>query len=120
MRLLVTGGAGFIGSTFVRPVLQGAEPTLVGAEVVVLEPNSPYSASKASGDLLACTHDLDVRITRCSNNYGPYQYPEKVIPLFVTNLLDGPSSATHPRSTSATGWPRRCAGMPSIGSGGSH
>ncbi|MGH3610071.1 MAG: dTDP-glucose 4,6-dehydratase, partial [Pseudonocardiaceae bacterium] len=58
-----------------------------------LEPNSPYSASKASGDLLARayarTHGMDVRITRCSNNYGPYQYPEKVIPLFVTNLLDG-------------------------------
>ena len=202
MRMLVTGGAGFIGSTFVRRVLQGAEPTLVGAEVVVLdkltyagneanlapvatdsglhfvkgditegplvadlmagidtvvhfaaeshvdrsivgadlfvltnvvgtqillqaalaagvsrfvhvstdevygsieagswsenhplEPNSPYSASKASGDLLARayarTHGMDVRITRCSNNYGPYQYPEKVIPLFVTNLLDG-------------------------------
>jgi dTDP-glucose 4,6-dehydratase len=202
MRLLVTGGAGFIGSTFVRRVLLGAEPALTGAEVVVLdkltyagneanlapvatdpalrfvkgditdaslvaglmpgidavvhfaaeshvdrsiagadsfvmtnvvgthtllqaalvagvprfvhvstdevygsiesgswsedhplEPNSPYSASKASSDLLARayarTHGMDVRITRCSNNYGPYQYPEKVIPLFVTNLLDG-------------------------------
>ncbi len=202
MRLLVTGGAGFIGSTFVRRVLQGALPSLAGAEVVVLdkltyagneanlapvahdpalhfvkgditegplvaelmagvgavvhfaaeshvdrsivgadpfvvtnvvgtqtllqvaletgvprfvhvstdevygsiesgswteghplEPNSPYSASKASADLLARayarTHGMDVRITRCSNNYGPYQYPEKVIPLFVTNLLDG-------------------------------
>jgi len=202
MRLLVTGGAGFIGSTFVRRVLQGDEPTLAGAQVVVLdkltyagnevnlapvathsalrfikgditdeslvaelmadidavvhfaaeshvdrsilgadlfvmtnvvgtqillraaleagvprfvhistdevygsiesgswredhalEPNSPYSASKASADLLARayarTHGMDVRITRCSNNYGPYQYPEKVIPLFVTNLLDG-------------------------------
>ncbi|GAA3151658.1 dTDP-glucose 4,6-dehydratase [Planomonospora alba] len=58
-----------------------------------LLPNSPYSAAKASGDLLcrayARTHGLDVRITRCSNNYGPYQYPEKVIPLFVTNLIDG-------------------------------
>ncbi len=58
-----------------------------------LEPNSPYSASKASADLLvrayARTHGMDVRITRCCNNYGPYQYPEKVIPLFVTNLLDG-------------------------------
>ncbi len=202
MRLLVTGGAGFIGSTFVRRALQGQEPALVGAEIVVLdkltyagneanlapvsgqpqlrfvngditdgqlvrelmagvdavvhfaaeshvdrsivgadpfvvtnvvgtqillqaaletgvdrfvhistdevygsieagswsecdplEPNSPYSASKASSDLLARayarTHGMDVRITRCSNNYGPYQYPEKVIPLFVTNLLDG-------------------------------
>ncbi|MGQ0718763.1 MAG: dTDP-glucose 4,6-dehydratase [Pseudonocardiales bacterium] len=202
MRLLVTGGAGFIGSTFVRRVLSGAEPALAGADVVVLdkltyagnaenlapvaadpaldfvkgditerllvaglmvgvdavvhfaaeshvdrsilgadpfvvtnvvgtqtllqaaleagvprfvhvstdevygsiesgswpedhplEPNSPYSASKAGADLLARayarTHGMDVRITRCSNNYGPYQYPEKVIPLFVTNLLDG-------------------------------
>ncbi|MPZ66723.1 MAG: dTDP-glucose 4,6-dehydratase [Pseudonocardiaceae bacterium] len=202
MRLLVTGGAGFIGSTFVRRALQGHEPALHGAEIVVLdkltyagneanlapvseqprlrfvkgditdrrlvrdlmgsvdavvhfaaeshvdrsivgadpfvvtnvvgtqillqsaletgvdrfvqistdevygsiesgswserdplEPNSPYSASKASSDLLARayarTHGMDVRITRCSNNYGPYQYPEKVIPLFVTNLLDG-------------------------------
>ncbi|MGH3963764.1 MAG: dTDP-glucose 4,6-dehydratase [Pseudonocardiaceae bacterium] len=202
MRLLVTGGAGFIGSTFVRRVLSGAQPSLTGADVVVLdkltyagnaenlaqvaadpalhfvkgditegllvadlmvgvdavvhfaaeshvdrsilgadpfvvtnvvgthtllqaaleagvsrfvhvstdevygsiesgswpedhplEPNSPYSASKAGADLLARayarTHGMDVRITRCSNNYGPYQYPEKVIPLFVTNLLDG-------------------------------
>jgi dTDP-glucose 4,6-dehydratase len=58
-----------------------------------LEPNSPYSASKAASDLLARaffrTHGLDVRVTRCSNNYGPYQFPEKVIPLFVTNLVDG-------------------------------
>jgi dTDP-glucose 4,6-dehydratase len=58
-----------------------------------LAPNSPYSASKASSDLLALayhrTHALDVVVTRCSNNYGPYQFPEKVIPLFVTNLLDG-------------------------------
>ncbi|GMA87575.1 hypothetical protein GCM10025868_28250 [Angustibacter aerolatus] len=58
-----------------------------------LEPNSPYSASKASSDLIARayhrTHGLPVLITRCSNNYGPYQFPEKVIPLFVTNLMDG-------------------------------
>ncbi|WP_432013079.1 dTDP-glucose 4,6-dehydratase [Streptomyces cucumeris] len=58
-----------------------------------LEPNSPYSASKASSDLLARafhrTHGLPVCVTRCSNNYGPYQYPEKVIPLFITNLMDG-------------------------------
>jgi dTDP-glucose 4,6-dehydratase len=59
----------------------------------VLEPNSPYAASKAGSDLIARsyhrTHGLDVRITRCSNNYGSHQFPEKVIPLFVTNLLDG-------------------------------
>jgi dTDP-glucose 4,6-dehydratase len=58
-----------------------------------LLPNSPYAASKAGSDLLARayarTHGLNVSITRCSNNYGPYQFPEKVIPLFVTNLMDG-------------------------------
>jgi dTDP-glucose 4,6-dehydratase len=58
-----------------------------------LLPNSPYAASKASSDLLARsyahTYGLDVRITRCSNNFGVYQYPEKVIPLFITNLIDG-------------------------------
>ena len=58
-----------------------------------LRPSSPYSASKAGSDLLALayhrTHALPVLVTRCSNNYGPYQFPEKVIPLFVSNLLDG-------------------------------
>jgi dTDP-glucose 4,6-dehydratase len=61
-------------------------------ETDVLEPSSPYSASKAGADRLAFsyfkTYDLPVIITRCSNNYGPYQYPEKLIPLFVTNALD--------------------------------
>jgi dTDP-glucose 4,6-dehydratase len=56
-------------------------------------PNSPYSASKAGSDLLALayhrTHGMEVVVTRCSNNYGHYQFPEKVIPLFVTNLIDG-------------------------------
>jgi dTDP-glucose 4,6-dehydratase len=201
VRILVTGGAGFIGSNFVRRVLQDAYPGLEGAEVVVydaltysgnldnltpvsdsprysfvqgdirdsdlltrtlpgvdavvhfaaeshvdrsvldsgpfvdtnvvgtqrlldaclhagtrrfvhvstdevygsiaegswdesraLEPNSPYSASKAGSDLLARafhrTHGMNISITRCSNNYGPYHFPEKVIPLFVTNLID--------------------------------
>ncbi|MBM3696817.1 MAG: dTDP-glucose 4,6-dehydratase, partial [Actinobacteria bacterium] len=58
-----------------------------------LRPSSPYSASKAAGDLLAAsygtTFGYPVIVTRCTNNYGPYQFPEKVIPLFVTNLLDG-------------------------------
>jgi len=57
-----------------------------------LDPSSPYSASKAAGDLLCrayhITYKLPIVITRSSNNFGPYQYPEKVIPLFVTNLLD--------------------------------
>ena len=63
------------------------------SEVSPLAPNSPYSASKASADLLARayhrTYELPVLITRCSNNYGPYQFPEKVIPLFITNLMEG-------------------------------
>jgi dTDP-glucose 4,6-dehydratase len=58
----------------------------------VLLPNTPYSAAKAGGDLIArayaVTYGLDVRITRCSNNYGPYHFPEKLIPLFVTNAID--------------------------------
>ncbi len=58
-----------------------------------LDPSSPYSSSKAGSDLLALsyhtTFGYDVIVTRCTNNYGPYQFPEKVIPLFVTNLLDG-------------------------------
>ena len=58
-----------------------------------LQPNSPYSASKASGELLARsynrTHGMDVVITRCSNNYGSHHFPEKLIPLFITNLLEG-------------------------------
>ncbi len=58
-----------------------------------IAPSSPYAASKAAGELIALayakTHGLDVRITRGCNTYGPYQFPEKVIPLFVTNLLDG-------------------------------
>jgi dTDP-glucose 4,6-dehydratase len=58
-----------------------------------LQPNSPYAASKAASDLIALsyhrTHGLDVRVTRCSNNYGHHHFPEKVIPLFITNLLDG-------------------------------
>ena len=60
-----------------------------------LEPRSPYSASKAGSDLIALsyhhTHGLPVSVTRCTNNFGPYQYPEKAIPLFTTNLLDGES-----------------------------
>jgi len=57
-----------------------------------LLPNSPYAASKASADLICRsyfkTHGMDIRVTRCSNNYGRNQFPEKVIPLFVTNLID--------------------------------
>jgi len=62
-------------------------------ETDLLTPRSPYSAAKAGSDLIALsyftTYGLPVLVTRCSNNYGPYQYPEKLIPLFTTNLLDG-------------------------------
>jgi len=58
-----------------------------------LDPRSPYSASKAGSDLIAlshhATHGLPVVVTRCTNNFGPFQFPEKLIPLFATNLLDG-------------------------------
>ncbi len=64
-------------------------------ETDLLEPRSPYSASKAGSDLIALsyhtTYGVPVMVTRSSNNFGPWQYPEKVIPLFVTNLLDGAS-----------------------------
>ncbi|MBV9486972.1 MAG: dTDP-glucose 4,6-dehydratase [Frankiaceae bacterium] len=84
----------------VRRVLQVSTDEVYGSiqegsftEADRLEPNSPYSAAKAGGDLIArsyaVTHGLDVVTTRCTNNYGPYQFPEKVIPLFVTNLFDG-------------------------------
>ena len=61
-------------------------------ETDILTPSSPYSSSKAGSDLLVqsyyITHKLPVIITRCTNNFGPYQYPEKLIPLFVTNILE--------------------------------
>ncbi len=110
----ITGAADFVSTNVVgtQVLLQGALDAGVGRFVHVstdevygsidegswpethpLEPNSPYSASKASSDLLVRsyhrTHGLPASITRCSNNYGPHQFPEKVIPLFVTNLLDG-------------------------------
>lgn len=62
-------------------------------ETDALEPRSPYSASKAAADLIALsyhhTYGLPVIVTRCTNNFGPYQFPEKIIPLFTTNLIDG-------------------------------
>jgi dTDP-glucose 4,6-dehydratase len=69
------------------------QPDVKFTEDTPLAPNSPYSASKTAGDCLVRsyfhTHHMPVLITRCSNNYGPYCFPEKAIPLFVTNLLEG-------------------------------
>ncbi len=234
MRLLITGGAGFIGSAFTRHVLADAYPDLAGADVVVLDkltyagnlanlepvanssrytfvqgdicdpelvedllaqadavvhfaaeshvdrsimggadfvvtnvlgtqtllhaalrtklqrfvhistdevygsietgswdescpllPNSPYSAAKASSDLMARayqrTHGVPVVITRCSNNYGPYQFPEKVIPLFVTNLLDGLTVPLYGAGANVRDWLHvddHCRGIASVLTGG--
>ena len=71
----------------------GSVETGSSKETDPLEPRSPYSASKAGSDLIALsyfsTYGTPVSVTRCTNNFGPYQYPEKAIPLFTTNLLDG-------------------------------
>ena len=71
----------------------GSVETGSSKETDPLEPRSPYSASKAGSDLIALsyfsTYGVPVTVTRCTNNFGPYQFPEKVIPLFTTNLIDG-------------------------------
>jgi len=73
-----------------------------------LLPNSPYSASKASADLIVRsyhrTFGMDVRTTRCSNNYGPHQFPEKVIPLFVTNLIDNKKVPLYGQGLNVRDW----------------
>ena len=78
------------------------------SETDVLEPSSPYSASKAASDLIALgyhtTFGLNVSVTRASNNYGPFQYPEKVIPLFVTNLLRGRSVPLYGDGSNIRDW----------------
>jgi len=123
MKILVTGGAGFIGSNFVRRVVDGS---LTGVSALTVLDKLTYAGTLTNlaslptdsfefihGDIcdsdlakeLASRHDvivnfaaeshvdrshgLDVRVTRCSNNYGPHQFPEKIIPFFVTNLIDG-------------------------------
>jgi dTDP-glucose 4,6-dehydratase len=73
-----------------------------------LQPNSPYSASKAGGELLARsyyrTHGMDVVITRCSNNYGTHHFPEKLIPLFVTNLIEGKKIPVYGNGRNVRDW----------------
>jgi dTDP-glucose 4,6-dehydratase len=90
-----------------------------------LEPNSPYSASKAGSDLLARayhrTHGLNISITRCSNNYGPYHFPEKVIPLFVTNLIDDAHVPLYGEGNNVRDWLHvddHCRGIAMVLTGG--
>ena len=82
-----------VGTDEVYGTLPEDRPEVKFTEDTPLAPNSPYSASKAGADLLVRsyfeTHGMPVLTTRCSNNYGPYHFPEKLIPLFVTNLMEG-------------------------------
>jgi len=77
-------------------------------ETDILTPSSPYSSSKAGSDLLAqsyyITYGLPIIITRCTNNFGPYQYPEKLIPLFVTNLLENKKVPVYGTGTNVRDW----------------
>lgn len=90
-----------------------------------LLPNSPYAASKASSDLLARaywrTYGADVRITRCSNNFGAYQFPEKVIPLFITNLFEGRKVPLYGDGLNVRDWLHvddHCRGIDLVANGG--
>ncbi len=86
-----------------------------------LQPNSPYSASKASGELLTRsynrTHGMDVVITRCSNNYGTHHFPEKLIPLFITNLIEGKKVPVYGNGKNVRDWLHvddHCRGIHSV------
>jgi dTDP-glucose 4,6-dehydratase len=142
----ITGAADFVSTNVVgtQVLLQGALDAGVAKFVHVstdevygsidegswpethpLEPNSPYSASKASSDLLVRayqrTHGLPACITRCSNNYGPHQFPEKVIPLFVTNLLDGRKVPLYGDGLNVRDWLHvddHCRGIQLVAEGG--
>lgn len=94
-------------------------------ELEPLMPNSPYAASKASSDLVARsyhrTYGMDVRITRCSNNFGPYQFPEKVIPLFITNLIEGKNVPLYGDGGNVRDWLHvddHCRGIELVAQGG--
>jgi dTDP-glucose 4,6-dehydratase len=87
-------------------------------EQAILQPSSPYSASKAGADNLSLafhrTHGLDVLVSRCTNNYGPFQYPEKLIPLFITNALDDEELPLYDGGTQIRDWLRvedHCAAL---------
>jgi dTDP-glucose 4,6-dehydratase len=96
-------------------------------ETTPLAPNSPYAAAKAGGDLLAHayarTYGLNVSITRCCNNYGPCQYPEKIIPLFVTNLLEGRKVPLYGDGRNVRDWVHvddHCRGIQLVAERGGH
>jgi len=86
----------------------GSIPTGFPAEDAVLNPTSPYASSKAGSDLLVhsyhATYGYNTVITRCTNNFGPYQFPEKVIPLFITNLLGGRSVPLYGKGEAERDW----------------
>ena len=86
----------------------GSVPKGFSREDDPLRPSSPYSATKAAGDLLAlsyhATYGLPVVVVRSSNNFGPFQYPEKLIPLFVTNLIDGKKAPLYGDGLNARDW----------------
>jgi dTDP-glucose 4,6-dehydratase len=86
----------------------GSRPKGYFTEDDTLRPSSPYSASKAASDLLALsyftTYGLPVMVTRCTNNYGPNQYPEKLIPLFITNLVEGKKVPVYGDGTNRRDW----------------
>ncbi|MBR1446925.1 MAG: dTDP-glucose 4,6-dehydratase, partial [Alloprevotella sp.] len=83
-------------------------PTGYFTEETPLQPHSPYSAAKTSADLVVCayrdTYHLPVSITRCSNNYGPYHFPEKLIPLMINNVLEGKSLPVYGQGTNVRDW----------------
>jgi dTDP-glucose 4,6-dehydratase len=99
----------------------GSIPHGAAREADPLNPSNPYSASKAAADLLAraywTTHHLPVLITRSSNNFGPYQYPEKVIPLFITNALEDRSVPLYGDGKNVRDWlyvGDNCAGIDTV------
>jgi len=93
----------------------------------LLKPNSPYSASKAASDLIALayakTYGLDVCVTRSSNNYGPYQFPEKLIPLFITNIIRGHKVPLYGSGSNVRDWIHvddHCRAIFAVLTGGKH
>jgi dTDP-glucose 4,6-dehydratase len=96
-------------------------PTGLFTETTPLSPSSPYSASKAAADLLVSayhhTFGMPTLITRCSNNYGPYQFPEKLIPLFISNLLRGEQVPVYGDGLNVRDWIHvedHCAGIVAV------